>query len=429
MTRATKSHIRGALTSLFSPQFIRHHAAALGAVQRRRKVDIVALVYTLVLAFDRGARRNLANLRRAYAAATGTTLAPSAFYDRFTPSLAKLMKKLAERALAKLAQNGTKRRRAFGVFVKLLIADGSLVRLPDALERHYPSVWTNHTRASAKLHVIMNGTTRTPERVRIAPGSSHDLSLMTLEACCIGALYVFDLAYYQGKLFHRILERGGHFLCRVKKDANFRIVQADDARFIGQQHRSLLAAMRGCSFDCCIDYRYRHIPERDWKFRRLELRLIAVWNPELQRHRLYLTSAPRFALPVDVAAEVYAVRWEIELLFRELKSQLRVDHIPSGNKAAAECMLYAALVALAFDRVLRRDLVARDAVAIPAERSSILFRAVAPLLLDLLVGAAPLRAGLERRLRRVLRVEAPDPNRQRLSLPDRARAVIPTPPN
>jgi putative transposase len=428
MTRSTKSHIREVLTSLFSSQFIRHHAAAVGAVRRRRKVDIVALVYTLVLAFDRGARRNLSSLRRAYAAATGTTLAPSAFYDRFTPALTKLMKKLAERALAKLAHNGTKTRRAFGVFVKLLIADGSLVRLPDALERHYPSVWTNHTRASAKLHVIMNGTTRTPESVRVAPGSSHDLSLMTLEGCCIGSLYVFDLAYYQGKLFRRIIERGGHFLCRVKKDANFRIVAADDPRWVGRRHRNILSEMRGRSFEVWIDYAYRHLPERDWTWRRLELRLIAVWDPELQRHRLYLTSAPRFALPVDVAAEVYAVRWEIELLFRELKSQLRVDHMPSGNKAAAECMLYASLLALAFDRILRRDLAARTAVTIPAERSSILFRSVAPLLLDLLVGLPTHRAHLERRLRRVLRVEAPDPNR-RPSLPDRARAIIPTPPN
>ncbi len=153
MTRSIKSHIRDALTSLLSPQFIRHHAAALGAVKRRRKVDVVALVCTLVLAFARGRKRSLASLRRAYAAATGTTLAPSAFYDRFTPSLAMLMQKLSERALAQLAR-GTKRGRAFGVFTKLLIADGSLVRLPDALERHYPSVWTNHTRASAKLHVI-----------------------------------------------------------------------------------------------------------------------------------------------------------------------------------------------------------------------------------------------------------------------------------
>jgi putative transposase len=266
----------------------------------------------------------------------------------------------------------------------------------DALERHYPSVWTNHTRASAKVHVIMNGTTRTPERVCIAPGSSHDLPLMRLEACCIGSLYLFDLAYYQGKLFRRIIERGGHFLCRVKKDANFRIVDTDNPHSVGRRHKSILAEMSGRYFDVWIDYAYRHLPERDWSWRHLELRLIAVWSPELQRHRLYLTSAPVFALPINVAAEVYAVRWEIELLFRELKSQLRLDHMPSGNKAAAECMLYASILALAFDRTLRRDLAARDDLRIPAERSSILFRSVAPLLLDLLVGVPAHRLHLER---------------------------------
>ena len=236
MTRSIKSHIRDALTSLLSPQFIRHHAAVLGAVKRRRKVDVVALVCTLVLAFARGRKRSLASLRRAYAAATGTTLAPSAFYDRFTPSLAMLMQKLSERALAQLAR-GTKRGRAFGVFSKLLIADGSLVRLPDALERHYPSVWTNHTRASAKLHVIneWHDAHARPRADRTGLGAWLDPD--EGRGCCIGSLYVFDLAYYQGKLFRRIVERGGHFLCRVKKDANFRIVAAEDARWVGLSHR------------------------------------------------------------------------------------------------------------------------------------------------------------------------------------------------
>jgi hypothetical protein len=102
--------------------------------------------------------------------------------------------------------------------------------------------------------------------------------------------------------------------------------------------------------------------------------------------------------------------------------------MPSGNKAAAECMLYASLLALALNRALRRTLASHDR-NIPAERSSILFRSVAPLLLELLAGVPSHRAVLERRLRRVLRLEAPDPNRRRLSLPDRARAIIPTPPN
>ena len=70
MAQGQASHIRAALTSLLSPQLIRRRAAALGAVKRRRKVDVVALVYTLVLGFDRGRERTLACLRRAYISAT-----------------------------------------------------------------------------------------------------------------------------------------------------------------------------------------------------------------------------------------------------------------------------------------------------------------------------------------------------------------------
>jgi hypothetical protein len=207
MARSKESHIRSALTRVLSRRWIARRARELGVVKRRRKVDIVALVTTLVLSFERGARRSVVSLRRAYAAATGTTLAASAFYDRFPLPLVQLLRELTESTFADLTQSPSRLNGALAAFTRLLVADGSLLRLRDELEADYPSVWTNHTRASAKLHVVIDAVTRTPRHVRVAPGSSHDLTLMTLDACCIGSLYVFDLAYYQGKLFHQIIGR------------------------------------------------------------------------------------------------------------------------------------------------------------------------------------------------------------------------------
>jgi hypothetical protein len=43
----------------------------------------------------------------------------------------------------------------------------------------------------------MDGATRTPEILRIAPGSTHDLTLMTVGPCCRGTLSLFDLAFCQ----------------------------------------------------------------------------------------------------------------------------------------------------------------------------------------------------------------------------------------
>lgn len=428
MAHQKNSPIRDALTSLISPHLIRRRASALGAVKRRRKVDIVSLVYTLVLGFDRGVDRTLASLRRAYASTAGVTLAPSAFYDRFTPELAELMRQLTAHALQQLSRGTSKLELALSAFTKVFIADGSLIRLSDALEGDYPSVWTNHTKASIKLHVVMNGATRTPEILRIAPGSQHDLSLISVGEFCRGTLLIFDLAYYQGKLFRKIIDHGGHFLCRVKKDANFRVVAADQPRWLGRSHREMVAAMRGESFEVQIDYLYRHIPERDWQWRHIPVRLIATWCADLGRHRLYITSATSAQLSAKAAPAIYAMRWEIELLFRELKSQLRLEDMPSGNKAATECLVYASLLALALGRKLHHVLTSRRGAdrsrRFPSDRWTSVFRALAPLLLELLLASRERRREIERRLHRTLEYEAPDPNRKRMLLVQRAQAGL-----
>jgi hypothetical protein len=152
-------------------------------------------------------------------------------------------------------------------------------------------VWSNHTKASAKLHLTIDAASRSPAIVQIVPGSRHDVSVLQPGPWCHGALFVFDLAYYDGKLFQRILEHGGHFLCRVKKDANFLIRDANLPEWDGRRHSELAAASRGRSFDVRIEHVYRDPANRDWTKRRMSLRLVGLWQPQTQRHHLYLTSA------------------------------------------------------------------------------------------------------------------------------------------
>ena len=177
--------------------------------------NIVALVFALVLGFERGARRSLASFRRAYCSSTGVALAPSAFHGRFTPEFSELMKQLTTHAFEHMKEGTSRLQRTLAAFAKVFIADGSLVRLHSNLQEDYPSVWTNHTKAGAKLHVTIDGASRTPEILRIVPGSKHDVTLLDVGPWCKNALLIFDLAYYQAKLFRQILDHGGTFLCRV----------------------------------------------------------------------------------------------------------------------------------------------------------------------------------------------------------------------
>jgi len=63
-------------------------------------VDAAALVWSITLSFQVGASRSIEAMRQAYRDATGVDLARSAFCDRLTPALAKLVWTLVRDALA-----------------------------------------------------------------------------------------------------------------------------------------------------------------------------------------------------------------------------------------------------------------------------------------------------------------------------------------
>ena len=83
--------IRETLTSLLPKAEIERLARESGAMRRRRKVDS-AMFWCVVLGFGTGSERTLAGLRRSYERATGKSLVPSSFYDRFTPGLARMFR-------------------------------------------------------------------------------------------------------------------------------------------------------------------------------------------------------------------------------------------------------------------------------------------------------------------------------------------------
>lgn len=59
---------------------------------------------------------------------------------------------------------------------------------------------------------------------------------------------------------------------------------------------------------------------------------------------IVLTSLPEAAFPADSVAELYRLRWQIELLFKRLKSLAHLDRLPARNPALAQTWLYANLI-------------------------------------------------------------------------------------
>jgi len=413
--------IRTELTSLISTRRLNFLARLSGLVRRRRKVEPIALFWTIVLGFGAGREKTLAGLRRAYERSTGATLVPSAFYDRFTQSLAVFFRFVVEELLEQMQETEASFQGVLQSFRDVVATDSTLVKVHDLLERRYPACRTNHTRAAAKLHVVMSVKGRGPRSVKVTSGRQHDGPVFQVGRWVRDRLLVFDLGYFRYQLFDCIDRHGGYFISRLKENANPRITatlpQGRSGRLVNQKLRDVLARLRRDVLDLEVEvaFRRRKYLGRQSAASRT-LRLVGVRNADTGRYHLYVTNIPPDRLTAGQVALVYTSRWQIELLFKEMKSCYRLEDLPSRKPHIVEALLYATLTTLVVSRRLLqavREALRKRQRIIPEGRWAAIFTTVSAAILDLVLAPPELARLTAQRTETMLLHEAIDPNLSR----------------
>jgi IS4 transposase len=411
------------LTSLIPTRRLNFLAQLSGLVQRRRKVDPMALFWTIVLGFGAGREKTLAGLRRAYQQSTGATLVPSAFYDRFTKSLPVFFRYVVEELLERLQEMEPRFQGILQSFKDVVVTDSTLVKLHDLLERRYPACRTNHTRAAAKMHLVMSVKGGGPRSVKLTSGRQHDGPVFRVGRWVRDRLLVFDLGYFRYQLFDCIDRHGGYFISRLKENANPAIIatlrqwRGRSVTLVGERLRDVIQRLQREVLDVEVEVAFRR---REYlgirSGARRTLRLVGVRDTDSGRYHLYVTNIPPDRLTAEEVARVYACRWQIELLFKEMKSYYRLGDIPSRKPHIVEALLYATLTTLVVSRRLLhavREALRRRRRAIPEGRWAAIFATVCAAILDLVLAPAHLAREAAKRIEGMLLNEAIDPNLSR----------------
>src|SRR5580658_1027954 len=129
-----------AFLDLFPPRVVQRIARESDFVQRHRKLDPVAFLYTL--AFETGPQlsRTLEALPISYNKRTpDPILSAGGFYERFTPQLVEFLRQCVAYGLTRLrAAPGNRLTPKLARFTDLLIQDSTVIRLFAALAKFYP---------------------------------------------------------------------------------------------------------------------------------------------------------------------------------------------------------------------------------------------------------------------------------------------------
>ncbi|MFC6764654.1 IS4 family transposase [Natrinema soli] len=359
MTLPPDSVIEERLVKTFPNTRLRELARATGLIQRKGgKLEADALFWSLTLGFVTGHYRTLEEFRQEYIDTFGGTLRYSSFHDWFTEALCAFLREVLKDALEDLEENDDRLQGRFDQFREVFIIDMTVITLYQSLLGVFPGYGDDH--AGAKLHVVEAVSTGLPADFTITDARTHESTHLSTGPWVENALLLFDQAYFDYRTMDLIDANGGWFLTRLKPNANpaitdeFREWRGNAISLEGKQVQEILDDLHRDVIDVEGEVEFKRRVYNGTASRAVEtFRVVGVWNTEEQRYHLYITNLPVEGYRAPDIAKLYQARWEVELLFRELKRVYGLDEVTSSKPEVVEALILIGLLSLVISRTLR----------------------------------------------------------------------------
>ncbi|MGQ0537129.1 MAG: IS4 family transposase [Methanobacteriota archaeon] len=351
-----------ALNGLFPPEWLRAKAEETGVVKRYRKVDPVLLFWVLVLGFGVGMQRTLASLHRRYEKAGGEKLARGSFYKRFDRELVRFLHECVLHGIEELARGpGRVLKERLRVFKDVLVQDSTIIRLHAALAKKWPATRARKVAAGVKVSVVVSAVADGVKSVRLFGERQSEVHTLRLGPWVKDRVLLVDLGFFKYQVFDRIQRNGGFFVSRLKENADptitrlVRRVRGASVPVEGERLRDVLPRLKREVLDANVEVRFRHrayggSSSGDTR----EFRLVAVMDHDSGEYHVYVTNITEDVLSAEDVAALYGARWEIELVFKELKSKYAFDVINTKNPAIVEALVWVGILTLLASRCLYR---------------------------------------------------------------------------
>jgi hypothetical protein len=270
---------------------------------------------------------------------------------KLAPLFRALVRRRFDDMTARASRNHLRGR--LGHFADVLVPDGCGFKLASALSGVYAGTGTP---AQLKLHAVYSVSASDCVSVEATAGAVHD-SEGFQPKWEPGALYIWDLGYQNVDRFVDAALSGAHVLQRLKEGHNPQILASygptGARRAIDDGEAGKVRLEEALAFDMVhkrqvldLDVRLVHHDKRECIAR-------VVCVPFDGEDRYYLTTLPREIFTEHDVAELYRVRWEVELLFRGWKGAMRLDEV---QRLRAQASLEAAVSSSLLAATLSRDL-------------------------------------------------------------------------
>lgn len=272
--------------------------------------------------------------------------------------MALTMKYEFDKAFKKLMK---KRRIKIHLFTRILIQDSTVISLPETLQRIFKGCGGSASKASVKCDCIIDQNNYEAIRIKCVAGKVPDSSMSydILNYLKEGDLVIRDLGYFNLSQFSQIVFERASFISRLSSNVCVFLHRNDKEPVNLIEHlQKINIEKRNVDIDVYLG-----------KKERLPVRLIAIKVPpeviEARRQQykrargrskepseflqewngftIMVTNIAKEHLSLKMVLKMYKIRWQIELFFKNMKSNLCIDKLTGTNKYRILCLIYVKL--------------------------------------------------------------------------------------
>ena len=203
----------------------------------------------------------------------------------------------------------------------------------------FPWARFRSTKAAVKLHTLLDVRGPIPTMITISEGKQADVKILDELIVEAGAFYVMDRGYVDFERLFRFVLASAFFVTRTKAGIQLNRLESrpvDRSCGVRSDHIVWLANPQSAV----------HYPDR--------LRRVSYRDPEDGKVLVFLTN--NFDLPALVIAQLYKLRWRVELFFKWIKQNLRIKHFFGTSDNAVKTQVWIAVCVYVLVAILRKEL-------------------------------------------------------------------------
>jgi len=276
----------------------------------------------------------------------GLKISREGLHERFTESATRFMTLCANFVLKhKLKAAAIIRSKLLNHFNRIFLFDSTSWDIHPALKKVFPGSNGSASSTNCKVQLCYEYLHGIISFFDIVPGTTSDNGYTSYLPNMLqpGDLLITDLGYFCLNTFKRIVELGAYFLSRFFVGTNLYDLQTlapidlcsmlttiNDSIYeidvlMGAEERNRIACRLIClrlSNEVAEQHR-RMLKQKARK----KGRTANPRNLFLSGWIVMITNAPLHWLPTNIVRPFYSLRWQIELLFKQLKSVLAIHHV------------------------------------------------------------------------------------------------------